>query len=212
MEREEAGEPAAPSPVERATGDDWLAWLNEHGNQMLSYAAARVASRDEAEEVVQDTLLAALRAQKQYEGRSSPKTWLFAILRHKLVDHYRRQKRHQNLEFREDVESALFDNGHWKRTPRLVTGPDGRIAEFRVPASPEQLHFKVEYEPGGCLFEACRGGSGIGGDLPGIGDFSNQSVRASLPCPVGYARMHGTQLVWFLTFGDVAWGFSKQSS
>jgi RNA polymerase sigma-70 factor (ECF subfamily) len=47
---------------------------------MLALAASFVPSRAVAEEVVQDTWLAALRGLDAFEGRSSLKTWLFRIL------------------------------------------------------------------------------------------------------------------------------------
>jgi RNA polymerase sigma-70 factor (ECF subfamily) len=42
-----------------------------------------------AQDLVQETFLAALRAIASFAGRSSERAWLFGILRNKLVDYYR---------------------------------------------------------------------------------------------------------------------------
>ena len=70
--------------------DDASAWLERHGDALYRYARARLGARDLAEDLVQETLLAAPRARQQFAGRSSVRTWLFSILRHKIVDLYRR--------------------------------------------------------------------------------------------------------------------------
>ena len=64
-------------------------WLDEHGDVLYRYARSRVRDRELAEDLVQDTLLAALQSHDRFEGRSSVRTWLLSILRHKIVDHYR---------------------------------------------------------------------------------------------------------------------------
>ncbi|MBM4445016.1 MAG: RNA polymerase sigma factor [Chloroflexi bacterium] len=52
----------------------------------------RLVDRDQkaAEDVVQETFLAALRSQKSYRGESSPYTWLCSIAYHKAADYQRR--------------------------------------------------------------------------------------------------------------------------
>src|ERR1700744_3689832 len=54
--------------------------VERHNSAMLRLALSFVPSRAVAEEVVQDTWLAALRGLASFEGRSSLKTWLFTIL------------------------------------------------------------------------------------------------------------------------------------
>jgi len=74
-----------PAPREDASG-----WLEQHGDALYGYARARVGARELAEDLVQETLLAALQSQDRFASRSSVRTWLFSILRHKIVDLYRR--------------------------------------------------------------------------------------------------------------------------
>ncbi len=57
---------------------------------MYRYARSRVATRDVAEDLVQDAFLAALQSRDRFENRATTRTWLLSILRRKIVDHYRR--------------------------------------------------------------------------------------------------------------------------
>jgi RNA polymerase sigma-70 factor (ECF subfamily) len=66
--------------------------------RLLAYALQRTRSRDQAEDAVQEALLAALEGLDSYAGQSSLATWLFGILKHKIVDGVRRAPREQGLE------------------------------------------------------------------------------------------------------------------
>ncbi len=88
MTAEQASKTESQAPT--ATQEDASAWLEEHGDALYGYAKARVGTRELAEDLVQETLLAALQSRDRFAGRSSVRTWLFSILRHKIVDVYRR--------------------------------------------------------------------------------------------------------------------------
>lgn len=64
-------------------------WLDEHGDYLFSYAMFRVSEKDMAEDLVQETFLAALKSYSTFDGRSSIRTWLTGIMRHKVMDHFR---------------------------------------------------------------------------------------------------------------------------
>lgn len=72
-------------------------WLDEHGACLYGLAMARTRRRDVAEELVQETLLAALQGRDGFGGRSSERTWLLGILRHKIIDHFRQTGRRARL-------------------------------------------------------------------------------------------------------------------
>jgi DNA-directed RNA polymerase specialized sigma24 family protein len=61
-------------------------WLDEHGDMLFRFAKARVGRSDVAEDLVQETLLAALRGQQQFRGEADERTWLLAILKRKVVE------------------------------------------------------------------------------------------------------------------------------
>jgi RNA polymerase sigma-70 factor, ECF subfamily len=90
---------------------------------LLRYALLQLRDRDSAEDVVQETMLAALEGRARFEGKSTPKTWLTGILKHKIIDLVRRKSREQPLTVNEDdseaaVVDALFQrDGHWQQPP-----------------------------------------------------------------------------------------------
>ncbi|MEE9492461.1 MAG: sigma-70 family RNA polymerase sigma factor [Gammaproteobacteria bacterium] len=100
-------------------------WLNDYGDYLYRYAMRRVRDASLAEDLLQETLLSALKSRDSYSGRSSEKTWLVGILKHKIIDHIRKQIREspvddiQALSDQMNQEShALFDTrGHWIRPP-----------------------------------------------------------------------------------------------
>ena len=81
------GDPTAPRPGTDPV--DPAGWLLEHGDALYRYAASRVGRRELAEDLVQEALVAALGARRRFDGRSAVRTWLIAILRRKIADHYR---------------------------------------------------------------------------------------------------------------------------
>lgn len=68
-------------------------WVEEHEDYLSQYARARIADPSIAEELVQETFLAATKAHKRFKGDSSAKTWLVSILRNKIFDTYRKRSR-----------------------------------------------------------------------------------------------------------------------
>lgn len=64
-------------------GDDMLARLRI---ELLRFAVLQLRNRDLAEDVVQEALAAAFAARERFEQRASVKTWVFAILKNKIVD------------------------------------------------------------------------------------------------------------------------------
>jgi RNA polymerase sigma-70 factor (ECF subfamily) len=65
-------------------------WLTAHGDYLFNLAVGQLRNPLVAEDVVQETFLAALKARDRFSGRSSDRTWLVGILRHKIYDHLRR--------------------------------------------------------------------------------------------------------------------------
>jgi RNA polymerase sigma-70 factor (ECF subfamily) len=72
-------------------------WVEEHGDALFGFTALRVRDRAIAQDLVQETFLAALKARQGFAGRSTERAWLFGILRNKLADYYRRQGREVSL-------------------------------------------------------------------------------------------------------------------
>jgi RNA polymerase sigma-70 factor (ECF subfamily) len=66
--------------------------INAQRSYLLRVAQLQLRDRDQAEDVVQETLLAALEAQAKFAGKSSVKTWLTGILKHKIIDAIRESR------------------------------------------------------------------------------------------------------------------------
>ncbi|HYC49303.1 MAG TPA: sigma-70 family RNA polymerase sigma factor [Burkholderiales bacterium] len=121
-----AAKPEAAAALETLDG----ARFEEYRSYLLRYALLQLRDPTAAEDAVQETLLAAL--QSDFAGRSSVKTWLTGILKHKIIDHVRRQSREQPLddgERREDAEADIADeffaeDGHWREFPSDWNAPD----------------------------------------------------------------------------------------
>ena len=97
-------------------------WVDEYADDLFRYAMFRLRDPERAEDVVQETFLAALHARKQFSGRSSEKTWLTGILKHKIVDQIRKASRERPLNAVESPMDSpyedVFDNeGKWRDGP-----------------------------------------------------------------------------------------------
>ena len=96
-------------------------WVDLYGDLMYRYTLVRVKDASAAEEIVQVTFFAALQATGSFAGRSSEKSWLFGILKHKILDHFREIKKNRplDLNLQDDQDPFEYDqNGHWKKMPQ----------------------------------------------------------------------------------------------
>ncbi len=91
-------------------------WVDVHLPILYGYALQRVRDSETAEELVQETFLAALKNIKKFAERSSERTWLIGILRHKIVDYFR-QRASPSQPGQNEAEEDFFVSGHWSRKP-----------------------------------------------------------------------------------------------
>jgi RNA polymerase sigma-70 factor (TIGR02943 family) len=98
-------------------------WLTLHGDALFRYALLLVADEHQAEDLVQEALLAALEGRRRFTAGASERTWLIAILRHKAIDERRRGRRHdQYLAAADPVVDGNFNRfGKWRKPPRQWT-------------------------------------------------------------------------------------------
>lgn len=101
-------------------------WLELYGDILFRYSIKYVRDSMTAEDLVQETLLAGLKAQGSFAGHSTEQTWLIGILRNKIMDHFRRSKREISFDAvgsisdktDEDYIETGPDKGAWKPTRR----------------------------------------------------------------------------------------------
>ncbi|WP_060465901.1 RNA polymerase factor sigma-70 [Acinetobacter sp. LMB-5] len=124
------------------------AFLQNLRQQMIKFAFLQLSSLPQAEDVVQEALTSAFQHLDSFKGRAAFKTWVFAILKNKIIDVIRQKSRLVAMtELFKDEESelsidALFDaSGHWHKyeAPQAWQSPEEMM---------EQADFWM-------IFEAC---------------------------------------------------------
>ncbi|PTV50767.1 RNA polymerase factor sigma-70 [Acinetobacter pittii] len=124
------------------------AFLEDLRQQMIKFAFLQLSSLPQAEDVVQEALTSAFQHLDSFRGRAAFKTWVFAILKNKIIDVIRQKSRLVAMtELFKDEESelsidALFDaSGHWHKyeAPQAWQSPEEMM---------EQADFWM-------IFEAC---------------------------------------------------------
>ena len=121
VENKDARPPKLPDPE---------TWVDQYGDYLYRFALSRIKDPGLAEELVQETFLAALNSQKNFKGRSSARTWLIAILKHKIVDQFRKKKPEESREdmeiFPDSVDHMFDEKGSWiehERPSKWSTNP-----------------------------------------------------------------------------------------
>ena len=105
---------------------------------LLRYARLQLRDPAQAEDAVQETLLAALEGAARFAGKSSLRTWLTGILKHKIIDQLRRAGREQALTGIDDdrpeaeaVDALFAPDGHWREFPAQWGNPDTALENSR---------------------------------------------------------------------------------
>lgn len=124
-ERDDAEREQAEFERRDSRRPDPTEWVQQYGDAMFRFAIRKVHQRCIAEELVQESFLAALRSRKRYRGDANISTWLFSILRHKIADHFRRESCRPNCDRNENesIEShpnRNLKNRDWRADPAEV--------------------------------------------------------------------------------------------
>lgn len=113
--------------------------LEELRPRLVRFARLQLRDDGAAEDAVQDALLAAAENAGRFEGASAAATWVFAILRNKLIDEFRRRGRDPVALADKEGEAALeslfeeqFDaRGHWVEPPPAWSDPAASLEQKR---------------------------------------------------------------------------------
>jgi len=108
----------------RAGLSDPREWVASYGDYLYRFALLRLRDPQLAEDAVQETLLAALKARTSFQGHSTERTWLTGILKRKIIDSFRRMGKEMDLgaEDRTTVESTEPQRpGEWLIDPQDPT-------------------------------------------------------------------------------------------
>lgn len=109
-------------------------WVDRYADYLYSIALYRVSDSNAAEDLVQETFVAALTAREQFKGKSSEKTWITSILKNKILDYFRKRYREKADQI-EDIDmlplDQFFDNrNNWTVKPqRWYRTPEKRVED-----------------------------------------------------------------------------------
>ncbi len=113
-------------------------YISDLREQMLKFATLQLRDKTQAEDAVQDALISAYKNCKAFAGKCAFKTWVFAILKNKIIDLIRGKSRfvaiadlQENSEDQEDY-SFMFDaNGHWQaeHSPSTWNNPENTFKQ-----------------------------------------------------------------------------------
>ena len=93
-------------------------WVDEFTDALYKWAYYKTSSVETAEDLVQETFLVAAEKLSSFKGESTPKTWLFSILNHKIIDYYRK-KVNKPINVENDIVANSFDKeGSWQQSQR----------------------------------------------------------------------------------------------
>lgn len=89
-------------------------WVDAYADYLFNYAIGRISDAEIAKDLVQETFLAGLKSAKNYKGDAAERTWLIAILKRKVIDHYRKiNSKKGKAEVRMNYSSQSDAEGDW---------------------------------------------------------------------------------------------------
>jgi RNA polymerase sigma-70 factor, ECF subfamily len=109
--------------------------LETHRRALYKFAMMQLRNETYAEDCVQEALTAAIQGAARFSGDSSVRTWLIGILKHKILDHFRRASRGEalnvdNEELSLDDFDALFEqHGHYVTPPSAWANPEQALTQ-----------------------------------------------------------------------------------
>jgi len=94
------------SPTENLNPNNWIP---NYYQFLFNYTRSRVADDYTTQEIIQETFLSALKSAKNFQNKSTERTWLTSILRYKIIDHYRK-----NNSYKGSIEKTMISNEEYE--------------------------------------------------------------------------------------------------
>jgi RNA polymerase sigma-70 factor (TIGR02943 family) len=126
-------------------------WVDRHGDALFRYAMMRLRDESLAEDIVQETLLAAIQSLKSFSGNCSERTWLTSILKHKIIDYFRKNSKQVQLTD-EDTDLSGLDK-FFEREDEWTNHWNPKLKPVEWNETPEQVLERTEFRAvlHGCL-------------------------------------------------------------
>jgi len=123
-------------------------WIDQYADYLFNYAVVRVNNEDIAKDLVQETFFSGLKSAKNFEGKASERTWLIAILKRKVIDHYRKiNSKKGQAEVRMNFYNDGENEGSWieERVPQSWDNESEKLIENQE--LKDQLDMCIEHLP-----------------------------------------------------------------
>ncbi|MFY0658577.1 MAG: sigma-70 family RNA polymerase sigma factor [Neptunomonas phycophila] len=121
-----------------ASISDYTQQLAELRPKLVTFTMLQIPDRNYAEDLVQDSIIAAIESIEKYEGKATFETWVYSILKYKLIDYIRQKKREQERfvsdENDVDIDSFFNNKAHWN--------VDDTPQQWH---NPEELHLRTHF-------------------------------------------------------------------
>ena len=80
-------------------------WVDKYGDYLYGFAMSRLRNPDAANDCVQDTFLAGIKALERFDGSRDIKFWLRGIMRNKIVDQIRKSIKENKVDIEAEDEA-----------------------------------------------------------------------------------------------------------
>jgi RNA polymerase sigma-70 factor (ECF subfamily) len=117
---------------------DTSKWVDSYADMLFNYANVRINDHDLAKDLVQDTFVSALKGIDNFQGKSTVKTWLFSILKRKIIDHWRKQESRKT-----NPMSFFSKDGMMKGGFLEGYQPQGKLSEIEVDIENTELRTAI---------------------------------------------------------------------
>lgn len=118
--------------LEGTTAGLWRGAWAEHGAALHSFLASRVRRREDAEDLLQETFVRAIRAGAELRDHSKVRSYLFSIAHRLVLDHYRRRREQlfadQDASFVEGLAARHDPTQRSPETPLIERELDANLA------------------------------------------------------------------------------------
>lgn len=119
-------------------------WVESYSDQLYRFALSRVNNTQLAEDLVQDTFVSALNKLSSFRGDSTEKTWLYSILRNKIIDYYRSSEKKMtskfyNLDDESGADHFFYNEGNKKGEWVETSVPSNFHAATDTPLEKEEF-------------------------------------------------------------------------
>jgi RNA polymerase sigma factor (sigma-70 family) len=117
---------------------DTSTWVDDYSDMLYNFSVTRVNDHEMAKDLVQDTFVSAINGLDNFQGKSTVKTWLFSILKRKIIDHWRKQESRQTRPM-----SALGTDSETGESKIIERQNKGAVSEIEINYDNKELRAAI---------------------------------------------------------------------